>query len=67
MRESKTFSLLRKSGPDVLGCVAVDCVDVVTVTAATITGAEQNIVLLDEDGKAVAVVELQPGVDRRQI
>lgn len=37
------------------------------VTAHTITGAEQNLVLLGEDGKAILVVELQPGFDRREV
>lgn len=37
------------------------------VTAPTITGAEQNLVLLGEDGKAILVVELQPGFDRREV
>jgi hypothetical protein len=62
MSQSKTFSLSRKKGAELAHEVAV-----LSVTAQIITGAEQDIVLLDEDGTAVAIVKLQPGVDRRQL
>ncbi len=39
----------------------------ISVTADTITGAEENLVLLGEDGRAIAVIELQPGFDRREV
>lgn len=32
-----------------------------------ITNAEQDIILLDGDGKAVAEIQIQPGFDRREI
>jgi hypothetical protein len=39
----------------------------ITIDAPNITGAEQNLVLLDEELKPIAVLELQPGIDRRQL
>jgi hypothetical protein len=39
----------------------------VTITAPMVAGAEQNLVILDDDGKAIAIVELQPGFDRREL
>jgi len=38
---------------------------VLNLSAPTITGAEQNIVLLDENLDPIAVIQLQPGYDRR--
>lgn len=58
---SRTFIVYRMDDPE------KDAVAVVSVSATDITGAEQNIVLLGDDLKAVAVVELQPGFDRREI
>jgi len=38
-----------------------------TISAPSLTGAEQNIVILGADSKAVAVIQLQPGFDRREV
>jgi hypothetical protein len=38
-----------------------------TIDAPTITDAEQNIVIMDGPAEPIAVVLLQPGIDRRQI
>ena len=35
----------------------------VEINAAEITGAEQDIVILDTNGKAIAVIQVQPGYD----
>jgi VCBS repeat-containing protein len=40
---------------------------VVTITASNITGAEQNVVILDEQSKPVAVIEMQPGIDHKEL
>ncbi len=39
----------------------------VTITAPDITGAEQDLVILDEQDKPVAVIEMQPGIDRAEV
>jgi hypothetical protein len=39
----------------------------ITINAPIVTGAEQNIVILDDDGRAIAIVEMQPGYDREEI
>ena len=39
----------------------------ITITAANITSAEQNIVILDATGEAVALVQLLPGIDRHEV
>ena len=39
----------------------------ITVSAPNVTGAEQDIVILDSDGKAIAVIQMQPGYDREEI
>ena len=39
----------------------------IAITAPGITGAEQDLVILDEDNKPLAVVQMQPGTDRREI
>jgi hypothetical protein len=39
---------------------------VITITCDMIAGAEQNLVLLDDDGHPIATLTLQPGFDRRQ-
>lgn len=38
-----------------------------TVSSPGVTGAENDIILLDSEGKAIAVIELQPGYDRREV
>jgi hypothetical protein len=38
-----------------------------TIDAPNVTGAEQDLVVLDESGRALAVVEMQPGIDRKEI
>lgn len=37
------------------------------IIEGAVTGAEQNLVILDSHDKPVAVVELQPGYDRREV
>lgn len=54
--ETKTFMLTARG----------KTIGSITASADKIVGAEQNIVLLDAEGKPIAIVELQPGVDRRQ-
>jgi len=39
----------------------------VTLEAATITAAEGNVVLLDDRGVEIAVLELGEGVDSKQV
>jgi hypothetical protein len=39
----------------------------VTVVADRIVGAEEDIILLAEDGKAFAVIKPQPSVDSKEI
>jgi hypothetical protein len=39
----------------------------ITINAPIVTGAEQDIVILDADGRAMAVIEMQPGYDREEI
>ena len=39
----------------------------ITIEAPSIVGAEQNLVILDESSKPVAIIELQPGIDNREI
>jgi hypothetical protein len=36
----------------------------IDLEAPTITNAEQDIVVLDENGKAAIVIQVQPGFDR---
>lgn len=39
----------------------------ITVDAPNLAGAEQDFVILDDAGRSIAVVELQPGIDRKEI
>lgn len=39
----------------------------VTIDAPNLAGAEQNLVVLDDSGRALAVLELQPGIDRKEV
>ncbi len=57
MKVTRTFELKSKDGVKTR----------ITITAANITGAEQNLVILYEDLHLVAVIELQPGIDRNEL
>jgi hypothetical protein len=59
MTMTAKFSLRQKDGT-----VEVATIE---VTATGIAGAEQDVVLLDATGSAIAIVQLQPGIDRKQI
>lgn len=39
----------------------------IVINAPSVTGAEQDIVILDADGKAIAVIQMQPGYDRQEV
>jgi hypothetical protein len=39
----------------------------VTIAAAMVAGAEQNLVILDDDCNPIATLILQPGFDRREL
>lgn len=55
----KLFLLTAKDGATVKARITIDAPD--------FAGAEQDIVILDADGKPVAVVQMQPGIDRREV
>lgn len=61
MFNSRVFLIYRMGDPE------KQTVGSLCVTATKVTGAEQNIVLLGDDLKPFAVVELEPGFDRREI
>jgi hypothetical protein len=39
----------------------------VTIVASMVAGAEQNLVILDDDCNPIATLILQPGFDRREL
>lgn len=53
--------VLRKGPTDPNGVASL------TINAPNVTGAEQDIMILDTDGKAIAVIQMQPGYDRFEI
>jgi hypothetical protein len=57
MYVTRTFELKSKEGVKAR----------ITISAANITGAEQNLVILDGDDRPVAVLEMQPGIDRYEL
>jgi hypothetical protein len=57
MNVTRTFELKSKEGVKAR----------ITIAAANITGAEQNLVILDGADRPVAVLEMQPGIDRHEI
>lgn len=58
---ARIFELYRMSDAD------KKAVATVTIDAPNLAGAEQNLVVLDDSGRALAVLELQPGIDRKEV
>lgn len=57
----KTFQLYRMADTQKTPVATV------TIDAANVLGAEENLVVLNDVGLPVAVLNLQPGIDRKEV